>query len=171
MKQLIYSISFVIIISGCSKTHEVKRDLNGTYSISEISVDYFERGNNCQNTNGDFNLYKIAEPGKIKFTGKKPIQGSSHSKTNKTYIGYFDFEYNITDADGVQRMQDEPLIFQYEFPLHSIGDYDTVQINIIDNNNYLADLILEKEGDKIVAFKYQIFKNDCYIGFKTFKVE
>lgn len=170
-----YRIYFVFLISSiclsCTKEQTVKREIKGTYDISELSVDYYVTGYDCQSTIGDFNYYKAGNPGKIKFSGKKTIQASYASDSHKSYIGYLDFEYDVTDLDGNKRSQEEEIIFQYEFVELINGDFDTIKINIITENNYKADLILEKEGNDIIAFKYQVFKNNCYTGYKRFVVK
>ncbi|MDX1349137.1 MAG: hypothetical protein R3279_02755 [Putridiphycobacter sp.] len=171
MKTYLTSILTLIIIVSCSKEHQVKRDLNGTYDISELRVDYLANGYDCQQGDIDYTFYKVDNPGKIRFTGKKPIQGSYVSLSNKTYIGYFDFKYSVTDLNGNVREQDDKIMFQYEMVQHSTGDFDTIQIHIIDEYNYEADLILEREGDEIVAFKYPILRGSCYTGYRYYKVK
>lgn len=149
------NITLLVILTflSCKKTDGLKRKLKGKYNISSYE-------SYC----GSNPLFEISNPGKIEFTNKKTIQGSTNSQ-NKTYIGYFNYEYNISDVNGVSKTQSEKEIFIYSFAKHNIGDFDTTVVEI-SYNQYDYDLIIEKnENGEIIAFKYLTTSNNCNSGY------
>lgn len=134
---------------SCDKTDGLKRKLNGKYKIET----YHKQ---CDNEL----FFEISNPGKINFTGKKTIQGSTEF-SHTTYVGYFDYEYDTKDINGNIIKQTEKEIFKYAFPKISNGDFDTVLVEIsFRQKDY--NLFLERDGKgKIKAFKYYS-NNNCF---------
>lgn len=133
-------ISFTFL--SCDKTDRLKRNLNGKYTIEKFGL--YCDGNN---------LYEITNPGIINFTGKKTIQGQTDTQT-KTYIGYFEYEYNTTDINGKPIVQTEDEIFIYAFSPRSTGDFDTTVVELTYKKiDYELSLIKDSK-DKIKKFQY-----------------
>jgi uncharacterized protein YvpB len=155
------SLLLLLIFNACDKTDGLKKKLKGTYEIESYKESFVQIG--CTGS-GNFTNFEVPNPGKIIFTNKRTIQGPTTSSSHKTYIGYFDYNYSYTDINGQKHSQEERSVFQYEFQEHSGGAGDTVVINFYDKTVRMSLLLDQDEKGNIVAFKYQSYKDNCYIG-------
>ncbi len=155
----------ILIFVGCSEKKKLKRKIDGTYEIVKVEQILVNKNPNQCTGESTFVNYSINNPGKLKFTGKKTVQGTANSASYITYIGYMDYDYEVTDYFGNTIKMDEPFIFQYDFAAHSGGNItqgqDSMQAHVyLDRIEY--DLKIEEEGKKITKFSYTDNKSNCY---------
>jgi hypothetical protein len=162
-----YSFIFLIILTfaACSDRKKLKRKIDGTYEIVKMEQILINKNPNQCSGESTFVNYSIDNPGKLKFTGKKTVQGAANSMSYTTYIGYMEYDFEVTNYFGNTIKMDEPFIFQYDFATHQGGNItagkDSIQAHIyIDRIEY--DLEIEEMGKKITKFSYTYKENSCY---------
>ena len=154
-------LMILVLLSACSDRYKIKNKIDGKYTITN----YESRYTNYFQCNGlsDLVPYSIDNPGKLVFTGKKVIDGTSTSPSERPYYGYFEYEYDpsnyLSTPIAGPGKKDVKKYFQYDV-LETTGSVDSVGVWIyIDQVKY--DLSYELDGNKITKFKYSTFSG-CY---------
>lgn len=156
----------LILLSACSDRYKLKNKIDGKYVITN----YESRSTNHFNCVGvsDLLSFSVDNPGKLVFLGKKVIDGTSASPSERPYYGYFEYEYNTAAYAGAAMSTSGKKYFQYDV-LDVTGSVDSTQIfGYIDQKDY--DISYELEGNKITAFKFTSYAG-CFKTVETHTVK